>query len=684
MMKVKTGELLAPAGGMEALKAAVANGADAVYIGGKSFSARKGAENFSDEEMAEAAAFCRERGIKLYLALNTLVRPNEEEAAARAAASAAECGVDALIIQDIGAAEIARRVCPDMALHASTQLSAHTADDVRTLMELGFSRVVLSRELSEAEIAKIYRDTGCELEAFVHGALCVCFSGRCLMSSFIGGRSGNRGCCAQPCRQRYSAEGRSGYFLSPRDLSLVNRIDAMRKAGVVSFKIEGRMKSPEYVAVAVRVCRRALDGLPVSSEDMSDLRGIFSRGGEFTEGYFSGVNTPNIMNYNISNDKISSAAPRELLLRARETYRDGAEPARVGVKAEITVREGECAALKISDGKFSALAEGAVPQPAKNAALTADRALAAVGKTGGTPYYIADFRADIDDGLFLPAAELNSLRRCCFGELAALRRRAPERRIFPFAAETAPHISETPPKLYARVRTPEQLAAASGADKLLLPLKMLDNIPFKENYAAVLPQIILDTETVKKRLARLPKGAEVYSSTLGGLRLIREAGLTPAGDFGLNVSNYLCARRLAEYAASLTLSPELSFGEIEKLCALSPVPSELIAYGRQTVMVSRACLIRGIRGRCDCKNPVFVKDKTGAEFPILGDGETHLNTVLNSRPTYMADRLPRLNRCGTAALQLCFTLENAAETAAVIEAYKTGAPPKGAFTRGYY
>ena len=364
---------MSPAGGPEALRAAVQNGADAVYLGLKRFSARQNAENFSDSELAEAVRYCHVRGAKAYLTLNTLMRPGEERFVATAVTAAAESGVDGLIIQDLGVAELARQLYADLPRHASTQLSAHNTADVLSLMEKGFSRVVLSRELSAEEIGKIYGETGCELEAFVHGALCVSFSGRCLMSSFIGGRSGNRGCCAQPCRKLYECGGKSGYFLSPRDLCLVKRLDEMRRAGIVSFKIEGRMKSPEYVAVVTGVYRRALDGEKVTAEDMKKLSDIFSRGDGFTEGYFSGLNTPEIMNVKISNDNISADVPRELLTEARNSYRDGVERRRVAVNMRFFARAGGKMALEVTDADGNSVrAEGGEPSPAQKSPMTAE------------------------------------------------------------------------------------------------------------------------------------------------------------------------------------------------------------------------------------------------------------------------------------------------------------------------
>ena len=658
------------------------SGADAVYIGEKQLSARKNAENFTWEEIRRAAEYCHIRGVRLYLALNTLMRPGEETVVEKAIRLAADSGIDGLIIQDLGVAEIARNVCPNLPRHASTQLSAHSAADVRSLMEKGFSRVVLSRELSENEINKIYAETGCEFEAFAHGALCVSFSGRCLMSSFIGGRSGNRGCCAQPCRQRYSFDGKQGYFLSPRDLCLARRLEDMKKTGVISFKIEGRMKSPEYVAVVTDVYRRTLDGAAVTDKDEQRLRDIFSRGDGFTEAYFSGVNTPEMMNIHLSNDNITADVPKELLNEARAVYRDGAERPRIGIDLKFTAVEGEDMTLEVTDGNNTVQASAGQPQRAQKAPMTEESARRQLAKTGGTPYYVESFAVNIGENLFAAASELNALRRDCLDRLSEERGRIEKRPTYEFSPEYSGKKAEKQ-ELYASVMNLDQLGAAMSADRVIVPIELLDKTPFNINYIPALPQIILDEAAVRRRLSALPKGTEVYSSALGGLRLIKEAGLVPRGDFGLNVSNPTAANLLVGEAAALTLSPELSLGEIEKIADGCPVPVEILAYGRQLVMVSRACIIRGVRGKCDCR-PVMLKDKTGAEFPVYGAPETHLNRIFNSRPTFMADRLKDLRRCGAAVLRLSFTDEEPEKVREIIDMYRCGGKSDGQFTRGYF
>ncbi|HKM42700.1 MAG TPA: peptidase U32 family protein, partial [Limnochordia bacterium] len=267
-------ELLAPAGSWDALRAAVENGADAVYLGGKSYSARASAANFSPDELKEALDYCHIRGVKIYVTVNTLLREDELKGAISYLGDLYQWGVDAVIVQDLGLIGRARQDVPQLELHASTQMTAHNALDFRAIERLGITRVVLARELGTEAISEIGKQTRLELEVFVHGALCICYSGQCLMSSLIGGRSGNRGQCAQPCRQPYVVEGLTvpgEYVLSPKDLCLIEHLDALREVGVASLKIEGRLKSPDYVGVVVRTYRAALDGNKYQIDDLGTV-----------------------------------------------------------------------------------------------------------------------------------------------------------------------------------------------------------------------------------------------------------------------------------------------------------------------------------------------------------------------------------------------------------------------------
>lgn len=679
-------ELLAPAGKWESLVAAVQNGADAVYIGEQSFSARKNAANFTWEEIENAVRYCHVRGVRVLLALNTLIAENELRMFEQSVIKAARAGVDALIIQDMGAAKIARTVCPDMPLHASTQLTACNACDVQALQMRGFNRIVLSRELSEKEIRRIYDATGAELEAFAHGALCISFSGKCLMSSFIGGRSGNRGMCAQPCRQKYSAGGRQGYLLSPRDLCLADDLRKMHEAGIVSFKIEGRMKSPEYVAAVTGIYRKYLDSFkPLLRADEETLEKIFVRGDGFTKAYFDGKNTPEIMNYSISNDNLSSRVDEEALKEARATFREGAENKKIPVDAALTIRYNSPAALTLCDDYRTVTAKGAIGEAAQNVALTKERAATQIGKMGKTPFELRDFTFAADENITLPISELNALRREAARLLELQREEVWDRDIYPFEYPTSKVKKTLKPYLAVQVRTTEQFAAAKSADRVLVPLSLWDKITPDERCFVILPQVVLDEKRTEEQLAKIPANHGVYASSVGMLELAKKQGRKVYADWSMNIYNSVSANCFSKECEGITLSAELSLKDIKEIVAKTDIPCEVVCHGYQTVMTSRACLIRGITGKCDCTKPVRIKDKTGAQFAVLGDSDSHLNTVLNSRPTFMADKMRDVQKSGVSGARLVFTTESGEETENIISMYagKSEIVKPSVYTRGY-
>ena len=680
-------ELLAPAGRWEALCAAVQNGADAVYIGEQSFSARKNAQNFTWEEVGEAVRYCHVRGVRVHLALNTLVSDKELKTYENAVVKAANAGVDALIIQDIGAAQIARSVCPEMELHASTQLTACNIYDVEALSNMGFSRVVLARELSMEEIRHIHENTDTELETFVHGALCISFSGKCLMSSFIGGRSGNRGMCAQPCRQKYNFGQKSGYFLSPRDLCLADNLKEMCDAGITSFKIEGRMKSAQYVAAVTGVYRKYLDSLsPLKKEDEEYLKKIFVRGDGFTKGYFSGYNTPEIMNYSISNDNLTLRADGAALKEAENSYRDGVENKKISVDAILTLRENEPSSLSLTDGVNTVTSCGAEGEIAQNLPLTKERAYSQIAKLGQTPFSLNSFEFIADEGLTLRASELNSIRREAANALMEKRAQITPKETFDFYyPQDKNYNSRKKPLISVQIRTKEQFDAAKKADRVLVPLSLWDEITPDERCYVLLPQVVLDEEKTEKQLSRIPKTYGVYANTPGMLSLAKKQGRKANADWGMNIYNSVTAASFEDVCDTITLSTELSLSQISEITSKTKLMCEVVCHGYQCVMTSRACLIRGITGKCDCTKEIRIKDKTGAQFTLIGDSDTHINTVLNSRPTFMADKLKELYKSNIGAMRIIFTAEGKNEAETVIKMYRGEiAPTKPAlYTRGY-
>ncbi len=680
-------ELLSPAGKWESLVAAVQNGADAVYLGEKSFSARKNASNFSWAEIKEAVKYCHIRDVKVHLALNTLLSDSELKGFESSVIKAADCGVDALIIQDMGCAAIAHSVCPEMELHASTQLTACNEYDVEALTKAGFARVVLSRELSEKEIRRIHQTTDAQLEAFVHGALCICFSGKCLMSSFIGGRSGNRGECAQPCRQCYSFGKKTGYFLSPRDLCLADEVKSMIDAGITSFKIEGRMKSPEYVATVTSVYRKYIDSLsPFEKTDEERLKKIFVRGDGFTKAYFAEKNTPDIMNYSISNDNLSARADEEVLKEARQSFREGIENKKISVNAALTLKENEPVVFTMTDGENIVSVQGVLAEAAKVAPISKERAEAQISKLGATPYSLSEFKFVTDGISTVPVSALNALRRDASELLSAERAKIADKKTYSFSYPALTNSKPQKPYIVAEISTEEQFNAVQDTDKILVPVHLWKKIVPNKKCFVLLPEIVTDTESIKKLLETIPTNYGIYASSIGMLAMAQKLGYKTYADWGMNIYNSVSAVRISQFADAVTLSPELSLKEIKNITSVLQVPCEAVCYGYQRVMTSRACLIRGITGKCDCALPVALTDKTGAQFMITGNPQTHLNSVYNSRVTFMADKLKEIESADISGLRLCFTKESAKETEKIIAMHNGKLPIEKPpiYTRGYF
>ena len=430
-------ELLAPAGSMDALRAAVQSGANAVYLGSGPFNARQNAKNFSLEELPDAVRYCHIRGVQVHLTLNTLVTDRELEQAARTITAAVKAGVDAFIVQDLGLVSLLQQMAPEVPLHASTQMSIHSLDGVLRAAAMGISRVVLARELNREEIAFICRNSPIEIEVFVHGALCMCYSGQCYFSSLVGARSGNRGQCAQPCRLAYGyGRYEEKYPLSLKDNCLISRVGELEQLGVASVKIEGRMKRPEYVAVATRLYRAAIDGKPVTASDMKDLESVFSRQG-FTEGYYLGETGPEMFG-----TRQSEGENRELLVRARASYENTEAPL-VPVRFYAVVKERHNALLAVEDELGNICkTEGPLPETALNRELTAQALAERLSKTGGTPYRCAETRIAVEPGLTLSAAAINAMRREVLSHLTAIRGRQRERELNSFSRSsfTVPEV----------------------------------------------------------------------------------------------------------------------------------------------------------------------------------------------------------------------------------------------------
>ena len=688
-------EILSPAGSPEALRAAVCAGADAVYLGFGQFNARRGAKNFTPDEFASAAAYCRLRGVKVYLTLNTLCSDREMADAVDCAVQASRLGADAVLVQDMGLVRALRQCAPGLPLHASTQMTLHSLDGVKQAADLGMTRAVLARELSRRDIAYICEHSPIEIEVFVHGALCMCYSGQCFMSSVIGGRSGNRGMCAQPCRLPYGwgDELAAGHPLSLKDMSLAGHLRELRDMGVASAKIEGRMKRPEYVYIVTKVYADALrDGREPTAEELSRLEQAFSRQG-FTDGYFTERKGPEMFGV-----REEAKNPRELFAQAKAAYEKGEGPG-VPVKLYALIRAGEPIRVGVEDPEGRvATAEGNVPEAARRRATTREEVEGQLIKTGGTPYRAADVRALVQDGLAVPLSALNGLRRRVLDDLSKQRAALPQRRHgeYKMGARYENHRGE--PDLIVSLRRAGQLTFELVKAKPALITLPAEEIAARPDdvkaaigrgvpVAAVLPRICFDRELpgLRKELEACREAgvADAYVGNLGLVPLCRELGFNLRGDFGLQVFN---SQGMKEYKRlgfrSLTASFELKLAQIRDLS--KAVDLEMIAYGRLPLMITENCAIKNQSGKCVCSNVNLLTDRKGVRFPVEKAYGCR-NEVLNANKVFLADKAADWKRAGLRAIRLLFTTENGVECVQVLDAYRgTGNYVPNNYTRGLY
>ncbi len=673
-------ELLCPAGCEESLCAALEGGADAVYLGGASMNARIHAGNFTSDELQRAVRRAHAYGTKVYLTLNTLVSDRELPAYVQAAEEAARAGVDALILADIGGAALLRRVLPHMELHASTQMSGHNSDMAKELQALGFSRMVAAREISHGDLLRLTAASPIETELFVHGALCVSHSGQCLFSSVVGGRSGNRGECAQPCRLPYSCRScqanaqsrgahgkqkarnggqvREDYPLSLKDLSLAAHLPALLEAGVHSFKIEGRMKSPEYVLEVTRTWRRLIDERRAATpEELRRMADAFSRGG-FTDGYFTERIDRSMRGVRSDADKRSS----------REAEPFGGLTRQVPIALEAEIRAGAPAKLTLTDAHHTAVAEGAVAEPARTAPLTEEAVTRSLCRLGGTPYRAERVQIRLDDGVMLPVSALNELRRRAVEALERASAPAEQEILAPAYAAPAQERENTRSARFYRAEQITQ-AAVSYFEKRFLPF---DRFRSPAN-GVILPPVIFDRarETVRQALLRAAENGATYAliSNLGQLSLAREAGLIPVGDLRLNICN---RESVAQYEAlgvrECILSPELTLPQMRDAGGNTAAT----VYGRLPLMLLEKCVSRELADCRTCEaGRVTLTDRKGIAFPILREWE-HRNVVYNSLPLGMSDKQERLVQAGLCNRHFLFSVESPHEVDAVIRAYQNG------------
>ena len=686
-------ELLAPAGSMDALKAAVQNGANAVYLGVGAFNARQSAKNFTPQTLAEAVKYCHIRGVKVHLALNTLVSDREMGELCELIRNASTAGVDAFIVQDLGVIQQCRKIAPHIPLHGSTQMTVHNLDGVKLCAAWGMTRVVLSRELSRDEIRYICANSPIEIEVFAHGALCMCYSGQCYLSAMIGGRSGNRGRCAQPCRQSYGyGRWENKFPLSLKDNCLVEYLKELEEMGVASLKLEGRMKRAEYVATVTSVYRKAIDEGVVTRLMKDQLMTAFNRDG-FTDGYYLKELGPQM--FGVRGDEKED---KKWLQEARQSY-EGVENPLVDItfRAVVSVN-GSSLTVTDPEGRVCRT-EGPMPELARNVPLEPAALAQRLAKTGGTPYRCVEVRTQVEPGLTMSAAAINAMRRDVLNQLTALRGRhesQPTAKGIRFQEMTGPRGM---PGLSVQVTSEEQLT-----EKLLkletvmlyVPLHILAGdlelarlLAQRGKVAAVLPRIVHEREMAKLKtnLMNIREAGitDVLVGNLGLLVTAKELGFNLRGDFGLNMYNsgaVTIAKKLG--FASATLSFEMTMPQIRDVSKL--VPCELLVYGRLPLMVTENCLIHNKGGECIChQGGIKLTDKTGAEFPVIKDGDSCRSVLLNGKKLSWLDRQEDLGKLGLWATRLYFTTENPKEVDRVLADYVHPNPfDPGACTRGLY
>ena len=677
---MKQVEILAPVGNTEMLTAAVRSGADAVYLGLEDFNARRNAQNFTIESLREAVEFCHVRGVKVYLTLNIMLKDSEIEGAIKQTVAAANCGIDGVIVADIGYATLIKKVLPTLPIHASTQMTVHSPAAIKPLKEMGFSRVVVSREMSKNELKEFCLEAkrhDMEVEVFVHGALCMCMSGQCLLSAMLGSRSGNRGLCAGPCRLPFSAYGGENYDLSLKDLSLVPYLNELKELGVVSFKIEGRMKRPEYVAAATAVCRQMLDEGRVDPKVNKALSDVFSRSG-FTDGYYKGQLGKDMFGIRTKEDVIASDDAFSII---HELYRN--ERQSVKISGEIIIKDGTPAALTVTDGVNAVTTIGDIPEKAINRPLDIDSLKERIEKTGSTPYYFERLNITLDNGLVLKAASLNALRRDALDKLSQLRSKANNHTPDYSHLKLGANNEKIHFKTYARIDSEFQLTdALKSCDKLIVPIDIdLAAIDGYNNVAVGLPRGISNENFIRDRLVSFKKKGidTAFCSTIAACEIAKSVGFNIISDFGFNIYNSFSAQYHKEQGAkAIVLSPEILLKDAAKIS--SDINKGIISYGRLPLMLTRNCPVKNKITCKDCKRSQSLIDRKGESFPVkCTNGYSEL---YNSKVIWLADRQAEFSNIDFQILY--FTDETPEEIKTVIKDYKNSVPRKTDFTRGLY
>ena len=658
-------EILAPAGSMESLIAGVRSGANAVYLGGKLFNARRNAGNFDNEELKEAVLYCHNRSVKVYLAINILISDVEMEEAYHAVKQALQAGVNAFIIQDTGLAKMIREHFPDARLHASTQMSIMSPAGVKFAKSLGFDRIVLPREMNLNEISEIRKSTDLELELFVHGALCMSVSGQCYLSSMLGSRSGNRGLCAQPCRLPFTSKSDPNeYALSLKDLSIIEHLDKLD--GITSLKIEGRMKRPEYVSAAVTAVKKAVEGI-YTATDSHNLRSVFSRSG-FTDGYLTGHTGRDMFGTRQKEDVVSA---NEVLKTIEKNY--ARENPLVKMDMRFVCKKGEPCSLTAAALGKAVTVKGEIPEAALNKPITEESLVNRLSKLGGTPFYADKMEIDLDGGLILPVSKINELRRRAVEEIEKPpkitvrakpfeKKKFTEKNSIPYFTASFKHAGQIPDRHPFR--------------HVFIPLdSSLED--FTGNCAGVvLPRGLFGIENEMIERLNTLKKAGVTKALCGNYvyyQLARELGFEVFGDFGLNIYNSESANQIN----NPILSFELTLKQANRIAAQN---TGVIVYGRIPLMLTRNCPVQSGAGHCANKGDCRLTDRKGYEFPVICSDYPCVE-LLNSVPVCLSDVMDEVK---TDFAHFYFSTESKKEVEKIIRMYENGEKPDFKFTRGLY
>ncbi len=677
-------EILAPAGDLSILKAAVGAGADSVYFGMQALNARRNAINFTREECAEGIRYCHLMGRKAYLTLNTIMYDNEIPEVIDTIAFAAQSGIDAFIVQDLGVFRLIKKICPSVEIHASTQLSAHNVNDCNMLYDLGIKRVVLARELSKDEINRITKQTDIETEVFIHGALCMSVSGQCYFSSALGERSGNRGLCAQVCRLPFYVDDKQNHNLSLKDLSLIDEVNALEDMGVKAVKIEGRMKSSHYVVTSIKAIKAAMDN---RTYDANELRDVFSRDG-FTKGYYESKLGPEMFGIRKDQDLKKSIDSEQ-----KSDQPDFIDMHPIEIDMYYKAIIGKPFSLTIKDQDQNEVThEGDIVQPAKKRPLVKQEIEGQLLKLGASVYKCKTIEGMSDKEIFLPISAVNEVRRKACAQLDSIRESVALK-----VCDTSGIDIKFPPRvypkkqsIYARFMNTDQVSddVLDKVDKAYIPLFSIEQLAkksidkYRKKLAVELPRVYFgDEEKIITALRHAKRMGieEALCHTIGKIKLAKDVGLSIAAGFGLNITNNLALQEIASLDVKrVVLSCEINFKKIENIS--NTLPIGIVAYGHFPLMITRNCPVR-IEVGCDKNHDCYLNDRKGERFPVVCNGDTC--EILNPQPIYYADKKEHLKALDFILLQ--FSTESESTCSAVLDAYQNAlSVTQSNFTRGPY